>query len=184
MKRYFPLIFCALGLALLPSPTRAQGDKPKTTVLRGTRDAHHYQLRFVTGPFRKDEHQTSGTGSAEDMAHIDGKPEWKPNIKANDVTMSQNKNWFGTDGGFPSWEFKSFEVTVDRHRWKVPLRLWQDCYEGGFRTFADGSKNYWITLAPDGQKLALGMNGSDGAGTYYVVWYLRADGRHSREIRG
>ena len=87
MKRFLISLLCALGLALSALPTRAQMDKPFATIVRGKRGKHLYRLRFVTRYFRKDNHQTSGTGF---NATIDG-----------------NKNFFGTDGSFPYTEFKS-----------------------------------------------------------------------------
>ena len=162
MKRYFAAVLCALAVCCFSLASRGQTEKSNATIIKGQQGQHDYRLRFVTGPFRKEEHKTSGEGF---NATIDGK-----------------KHFLGTDGGFPYWEFKSFEVTVDGQRWKIPPRLWQDCYEPGLRATKSRPK-LWIALVPDGHRLAMGMRASDGAGTYYVVWYLRADGHNSREVR-
>jgi hypothetical protein len=178
MNRHFPaLILCVCGLSLPTLPLSARPEKPVTTVANGKRGSHCFQLRFVTGPFRRASHKTRVTKYRRDdddleMRWIDGKPEWN---------KGGSKNWYGTDGGFPDSEIYSFQVTVDGRRWLVPPRLWSDCYEPNLRTTKP--RTFWTQLSPHGKKLTFGMYGSDGAGAYYVLWFLRADGRHSRTFR-
>lgn len=117
-------------------------------------------LFMRSGPFEKAHHKI--TGSKEDPL-VDG------------------KRALGTDGGLPFTEFMDFTVTVNGKAWKFPRKLWSDCYEPNL--YAGKDKSVWASLSPDASKLAIGMHGSDGAGTYYVVWYLRKDGHNSREVR-
>lgn len=163
-----PLIFCVFGLCLATPALSAKGDKPHRTIISGKRGNHRFQLRFVTGPFRRSSHKTR---VLKEMQWIDGKPEWNKDGKGG-------KNWYGTDGGFPYSEFYSFQVTVDGRKWTVPARLWSDCYEPNLNT-----RELHPHLSSRGKKLILEMHGSDAAGSYDVIWTLRADGQQSRTFR-
>jgi hypothetical protein len=102
-------------------------------------------------------------GDLEQRHWIDGKPEWKPD---------GNKNWYGTDGGFPGSEFYSFDVWVDGKKWSFPRRHWQDCYEPG------SIKGH---LSVDGKHLEIRMDdASDGAGSYGMIWRLTKNGHVKR----
>ena len=117
-------------------------------------------MRLTSGPFRKEAHKITGS---KDDPRVNG------------------KRAIGTNGGLPNEEFYTFEITVDGKRWRIPKRLWGDCYDPNLKI--GKSKTLRVTVSPDGEKLAMGMYGSDGAGAYYVIWYLRADGRHSSDFR-
>lgn len=133
------LILYVLILSLTTLPLAAKPEKPHNTVVNGKRKVHRFQLRFVTGSFRRTFHKITGAKGKE---LIDGKPE---------RNKDGSKNWYGTDGGLPDQiqEFYSFQVRVDGRKWSVPPRLWSDCY--------DPNSPLWTQLSPDGKKLALGM---------------------------
>lgn len=166
-------------LVVSVAQTQEKTSSGYATVLKGKQGKHSFQIRFVTGDFRKQRHKIKMDASGW-WPFIDGEQEVPGLRTTKDGTVSSYgsgaKNWYGTDGGLPNTEFYSFRVTVDGKQWPVPASLWNDCYEPSLR-------NLWTALSPNGQQLAMGMKGSDAAGSYYVIWYFRADGRHSREFR-
>lgn len=77
-------------------------------------------------------------------------------------------------------ELTSFQVWVDGREWAIPAQLWQTCFE----VHLEPKEYLWAWLSEDGQKLVVKANASDAGGSYSVVWTLRANGRHVREIGG
>ena len=153
-------------------------DAVVTKVITGHAGRHSFVLRIVAGPFRRSRHHLRVVlNKDKEVAPtywMDGKPEYPPGD-------SMSKNWYGTDGGFPSTEFYSISVKVDGRPWRFPKRLWQDCYDEGIS--ADPKdKNPSGRLSEDGKRLAINFGGSDAAGSYWVRWHLRKDGRATREM--
>ena len=85
--------------------------------------------------------------------------------------------WLGTDGEIPRVEIASMVVSFGGKTIAVPRTLYSDCFEPSFQ------KNTFIAkLNGIGDTLFVFMAGSDGAGSYQVMWVLRKDGHHSRFV--
>ena len=154
-----------LILAVLPHLFGASyaGSREKNQVTIGGRAGRHsFVLRLAKRPFQRKRHKITGS---EYNRRVDG------------------KNALGTDGYLPQEEISRFEVTVDGKPWPVPARLWRDCYEPNFDTDPHFPA-LQAALTPDGNRLWVKMTGGDAAGSYNVVWLLRANGLSSRKIGG
>ncbi|MGC4045764.1 MAG: hypothetical protein QM758_18395 [Armatimonas sp.] len=103
---------------------------------------------------------------------IDGEPE---------VGGPEGKHWWGCDGGLPYLELVEFSVRVDGKVWTFPRSLWSDCYNPRLE-YIGKYPALIVTLAPDGKRLTVQMSGSDGAGSYTVLWNLYANRRPTRSI--
>lgn len=154
-----------------------------TKVIMGHRGRHSFVLRVITGPLRRSQHNLRVVPhkDSDELPDywMDGKPEQYPN-----APISRGKNWYGTDGGFPSTEFYSLAVKVDGQPWKFPKRLWQDCYEASISTDPKNESytNPTVRLSKDGKRITIDCSGSDAAGYYWVRWHLRKDGRATRDM--
>lgn len=80
----------------------------------------------------------------------------------------------GTDCEAPTTEILTLNVTLDRTRLTIPRELYRDCYN----PLPDSS--IAVRLADDHKGVFVFFGGSDGAGSYQVLWVFRVDGRHSR----
>lgn len=153
-----------------------------TRFIVGKKGKHHFTVRLSEGPLRKDMHifrNKKGEIIPSENINLDGK---EPETGSH-ISMDGNFDSIGTDYGLPSTEFYAFDVMVDGKKWEIPKKLWEDCYEPNIHVSNNPNFNYlWLTLSSDGTRLAVGMWGSDGAGSYHVIWYLRADGHQSRKI--
>ena len=160
------------------NPIKAQDSKkPVVGYVEGRNAAYRFSLRVVSGPLRHTHRLTTRQVPIQKqkgvltrthkMYYVDGEPEW--NGKGE-------KNWFGTDDGFPDWEIYSMNLTVNGRRWLIPVRLYADCYQASHRSI----KQTW--LSKDGEHLTVKMRASDGGGTYGVLWTLRRGGKHSRVV--
>ncbi len=182
MKLFF-IVFtlstcCALALAASTDKQAVKSsllgiDYFATTVIVGRRGDHHFTIRLSRGPLRKHEHifrNKKGKVVPAEKIILEGKED----ETIGPISMDGNFSPIGTDYGIPWWEFYAFDVMVDGKEWDIPKNLWADLY--------DPSIMPWVVLTTDGKRLAMGMEGSDGAGAYAVIWYLHADGHSSRKI--
>ena len=160
------ILFSLYGLSRADKP-------PQTSVLKGRNGRHTFTLRLAIGPFRKEKHKITGYAP---WYFIDGKQEVDK--------KTGKKNWYGTDGGLPYHEFYSFDVVVDGRRWAIPKRLWRDCYDPRIGVEPNQWRDVWAWLSKDGKRLTVKMHGSDGAGSYSVLWHFRRNGNHSRKVYG
>lgn len=84
----------------------------------------------------------------------------------------------GTDCTMPRSEIESIALSFDGVETPVPPALFADCYNPNF----DEGNNFGVRLGDDLKSLFVLMSGSDGAGSYTVIWVLRSDGRHTRLV--
>jgi hypothetical protein len=108
-------------------------------------------------------------------------------LKKHDIHVSPNRDvslvtaidgqrdWLGTDGEIPRVEIASMVVSFQGKKMVVPRKLYSDCFEPTFL-----KNNFIAKLNDAGDTLFVFMAGSDGAGSYQVMWVLRNDGHHSR----
>jgi hypothetical protein len=144
--------------------------EPLRVELTGKTGRHRYRVRLRAVPFDKKKHRVRKINEVE--YSIDGEPE---------SGGPEGKNWWGCDGGLPSLEIVEFTVRVDGRLWAFPRSLWSDCYNPGL-TYTGRYPALLITLSPTGKHIRIQMSGSDGAGSYTVIWNLYADRRPTRAI--
>jgi len=177
-----PLVFASPADKQITKSTFTWLDGHSTRIIVGMRGKHHFTVRLSEGPLRKYMHifrNKKGEIIPADNIKLDG----KESETGGKISMDGNFDPIGTDYGVPSTEFYAFDVMVDGKKWDIPKKLWQDCYEPNIHASNNPNFNYlWMVLSPDGTRLAIGMWGSDAAGSYHIVWYLRADGHHSRKF--
>lgn len=158
---YLKLCFF-LGMFHLAQAAVADTD-PGRRVLRGANDGHTFVVALAKKAFQPRDHHIRRR--ADDLFVIDGR-------KAQGVEVY-----------LPREELAYFTVTVDGKRWRVPDRLWRDCFEPHFGDTVTPPASYihaWVFK--DGKRCTVKMEGSDGAGGYTVVWRLRKSGRHARTV--
>jgi len=173
-------IFAAPADQQITKSTFARLDEHSTRIIIGKKGTHHFTVRLSEGPLRRNLHLfRNKKGEIIPGDHI--KLEGKEAETAGQISMDGNFDSIGTDYGLPSTEFYTFDVMVDGKKWNIPEKLWADCYKPNLHT-SQNSNSLWLVLSSDGTRLAVGMRGSDGAGSYHVVWYLRADGHSSRKF--
>lgn len=90
-------------------------------------------------------------------------------------TEVDGREALGTDATVPRFEIRAFDFYFDGKKVAVPRRLYSDLFDPGLDDDSSG-----IRIGDDGASLLVFMAGGDGAGSYQVIWALRADGRHSR----
>jgi hypothetical protein len=160
-----------MGYFLLPLFALVVQPAPKPVVLTGHSGRHTYEVGITERPFDSTKHKIAKNKSGH--ITIDGKPE----NSLHPLSDGSHRNWYGTDGGLPSREISAFSVRVDGKLWKFPPNLWRDCY-GPHEEYAGKQKLLWVWLTKDGKHLTVKMLGSDGAGSYLVLWFLHRD-RHA-----
>ena len=93
------------------------------------------------------------------------------------ITKVDGRAPLGTDGTIPRVEITSMIVSFSGKKIVVPPSLFADCFNPNF--YKDAAA---VKLSDSGDSLLVFMAGSDGAGSYQIMWILRKDGRHSRFI--
>jgi len=78
----------------------------------------------------------------------------------------------------PVVEIASMRFYFDGKEVPVTKHLFTDCYNPDLADYP--AENFAIRFSDDMQGVFVFMSGSDGAGSYQVIWTLRKDGRHSR----
>jgi len=178
------ILLCLLIILLVEhgSVHAAIAVTPKTVqsqILTGHNGRHRFKLHLVAGPFRKERHRIEHRAG---WARIDGHYYMEGYVtKDGAMHGTGHWNWYGTDGGLPYGEFYAFDVWVDGTKWKVPYSLYHNCYNPNVMT----SLPYPMVkawLSQSGRRLTIKMAASDGAGSYRVIWHLRKNGKHGREI--
>jgi|GEM_PF-2157353 len=148
----------AMSALLLGSQASAQFNVLERT---HTVDGHRALLRIEIGRFEPKQHTVRPfhpTGhSGEPCVEIDG------------VTEP-----LGTDCDVPTTEIRALVVTLDGATLTIPRELYRDCYE------PRPDSNVAVRLADDRKGVFVFFSGSDGAGSYQVLWVFRVDGRYSR----
>jgi hypothetical protein len=83
----------------------------------------------------------------------------------------------GTDGNVPNIEIESIKLLLDGADITIPRKQYSDCFEPSL----DGSY-LAIRFGRDFRSVIVTVSGSDGAGSYEVVWRFRKNGYHSRSF--
>src|SRR6266576_3463471 len=163
--------------ALLLLPTVAVGQRQNIGTFRFSDHNRNQTATLIvkTTAFVRSSHRIRFAG-----------PEYlkKHNIQTNplrDVSIvtaiDGREEWLGTDGEIPRVEMASMVVSFRGKKVVVPRKQYSDCFEPTFL------KNNFIAKLNDvGDTLFVFMAGSDGAGSYQVMWVLRKDGHHSRFV--
>ena len=144
--------------------------EPMRVDIVGKVGKHSYRVRLRAAPFNPKKHRIKKLNEVEYA--IDGEPE---------VGGPEGKNWWGCDGGLPYQELVEFTVRVNGKSWVVPRALWSDCYNPSL-AYTGKDSPLKVKLAPDGKHLQVQMSGSDGAGSYTVLWNFYANRRPTRSI--
>ena len=92
-------------------------------------------------------------------------------------TMVDGRPAIGTDGNIPGVEIASMRFYLDAKEIKIPRRLYADCFDPHF-----GDDYVTLEFEPEFRGVIITMSGSDGAGSYQVIWRLSKDGQHQRSI--
>lgn len=156
-----------VGPAILPAKANQQdSNNPGETTLEGKAGKHVFRVSLAKRPFVKAKHQVKITDKG---------------------TMVDGKYAHGTDASIPNEELSRFEVIVDGRKWTIPGKFWRDCYNPNLKsaraTSSDAdSVDVQAWLSQDGKRLTVKMLGSDGAGSYRVIWFLQSNGKHRREF--
>ncbi len=135
----------------------AQSRRIKTYQFEKKEGAHTARVVFRTIMFARARHRSTGVVRGQTM--VDGRPA------------------IGTDGNIPGVEIASMRFYLDGKEIKVPRRLYADCFDPKF-----GDDYVTLTFGRGFQEVIISMSGSDGAGSYEVIWRLRKNGQHSRSI--
>ena len=81
------------------------------------------------------------------------------------IELVDNKKYWGRDGGVPTREYKSIEVTVEQRKILFPKKAFDNLYEPSlYNTQVNYDKTNDIIYIQS-------MN-SDGAGSYEVIWKI------------
>jgi hypothetical protein len=83
----------------------------------------------------------------------------------------------GTDGNVPNIEIESIKLLFDGTEVTIPRKQYSDCFEPSL----EGS-SLAIRFGRDFRSMIVTMSGSDGAGSYEVVWRFWKNGYHSRSF--
>ena len=122
--------------------------------------------------------KTQGTHKALVIFHTRTFEPAKHKVKArNYQTIVDGRFAHGTDGNVPNIEIRSIKLSLDGTEVAIPRKLYFDCFEPGL----DG-KYLTVRMGRDFQSVIISMSGSDGAGSYKVVWRFRKNGYHSRSF--
>ena len=84
----------------------------------------------------------------------------------------------GTDGNIPNIEIALIKLSLDGRDIPIPGNLYSDCFEPNLN-----ASDLVIRFGRKFQSVIIRMSGSDGAGSYEVVWRFRKNGSHSRSFR-
>lgn len=153
----------AAACLMLPS-LLASGQATRTgTIERAhTSGSHSVRVRMDIAPFNPDQHKiryfrppTLRIG--QPCAEVDGKS--RP---------------LGVDCDLPETEIRSVAVWLNGVKLAVPTSLFRDC----FNIYRESRMA--VLVSDDGTAAFVFVHGSDAAGSYEVIWVLRADGHHSR----
>ncbi|PYS84161.1 MAG: hypothetical protein DMF67_06565 [Acidobacteria bacterium] len=96
---------------------------------------------------------------------------------ADCLVMVDGRVPLGTDCSMPVVEIASMRFYFDGKEVPVTKHLFTDCYNPDLADYP--AENFAIRFSDDMQGVFVFMSGSDGAGSYQVIWTLRKDGRHS-----
>lgn len=83
----------------------------------------------------------------------------------NQIELIDNKKYWGSDGGIPTREYKSIEVTIGQRKIVLPKNAFENLYE---QNLYDTKVNYDKT----NDILYIQSMNSDGAGGYVVIWKI------------
>ena len=119
-----------------------------------------------------------GTHKALVIFHTRAFEPTKHKVKArNYQTIVDGRFAHGTDGNVPNIEIESIKLLLDGTDVTIPRKHYSDCFEPSL----DGSY-LAIRFGRDFRSVIVTMSGSDGAGSYEVVWRFRKNGYHSRSF--
>ena len=128
------------------------------------------------GAFKFEKRQ--GTHNALVVFHTRAFEPSKHEVKArNYQTIVDGRFAHGTDGNVPNIEIRSIKLSLDGTEVAIPRKLYSDCFEPSL----DG-RYLAIRFGRNFQSVIISMSGSDGAGTYKVVWRFQRNGYHSRSF--
>jgi len=128
---------------------------PAERVFEAKKGGHRARLAIRTRPFSRDTHRIEQSQDGGFL--VDGK-----------VAL-------GTDGGIPKIEIERMDLVFDGKTVAIPAELYRDVFEPKLI-----EKHFAIRLGDDLASLFVFLGGSDGAGSYQLLWVFRRDGNHSR----
>lgn len=149
------LILSAMVCFLNAQQGKNQSAAPVERVFETKRSGHQARLTIRTRPFRKEDHRIEP--SSDGGFRVDGK-----------VAL-------GTDGGIPKVEIERMDLLFDGNKVTIPAKLYVDVFEPNLT-----EKHFAIRLGDGLASLFVFLGGSDGAGSYQLLWVFRRDGKHSR----
>ena len=186
----------AVLFALLPLCQQLNRSKPVEFTLSGNRGDNTYSAKFKQENFQPRgrklewlEERDIGTGRKKQTSLVISKHPGAGDYGARVGFVSSGKlvAFRGDDSGGDDYshpvgevlerrtEVTSIQVFLNGKRIFVPKSLYWDLLDPHL-----GKKNCRARMTLDGQTLLVGMDGSDGAGSYSVVWTFRAIAKHTR----
>lgn len=150
-------IFFAATSMLATQEVKKNIAGPFESVFEVKEGRHTARLTIRTRPFRREAHR---------IERKDG------------GFLVDGREALGTDGGLPAIEIERVNLIFDGTAVSMPKKLYNDVYEPHMK---EGSLG--IRFGDDLSSLFVFIAGSDGAGSYQLLWVFRRDGNHSRFSR-
>ncbi len=129
-------------------------------------DRNHFSQRFFLG---------KQVAVVDINATAFEKAKHKLKVGESGVEKVDGHRILGTDGGLPTSEIASVEVSWNGTRQKVPRRFFADC----FNTSAIPSR---VLFSDDLRAVMITLSGGDGAGHYEVTFIVAAEGTVTRFV--
>lgn len=101
-------------------------------------------------------------------------------IVHSSAILVDGKDAIGTDYSLPHSQISSMELIWDNRNIKIDKELYQDCYN----PFCGVNDNTDYFISVDSDKFVFILHGSDGAGSYEMMWIFDKNGRHTRVYLG
>jgi hypothetical protein len=95
----------------------------------------------------------------------------------NYQTLIDGRWAHGTDGNVPKIEIALVKLSLDGKDVSIPGRIYADCFEPDLN-----ASDLVLRFGRNFRSVIITMSGSDGAGSYEVIWRLRKNGNHSRSF--
>lgn len=164
------LLFFLLMIGIVPA---IQNKKLGTFSFAERKGGHEARVVFKTRRFDSRNHKIAYANTQYLKSH---NIFLAPGVRY--VTRIDGRVPLGVDGSVPDVEIESLRFFYDGKEVAVPARLYADCYNPNLH------KDYLaVRFDDEGAGIFIFMNGSDGAGTFDVIWVLRVDCLHSRLAR-
>lgn len=165
------ILFAATILIATTRPNIVELPRRKTTEpvvhvfdRRGRTRKHTFRVRIELSKFDPKYHKVkwSGVGSERYIESID------------------RRGPYGAIHVLPDYGMSKFQGWIDGKPFRVPRKLWSDCYDLNVSRIMDRTE-YQFLISRDGSRITLRLGGGDGMAGYTMTWTLRRTGKSSRK---